>query len=532
MAISAEKILDLKSSVNVVPPTDENLLAISRLGYGGFSVKFLGQRKRTFVVGYTAGGNPDSATGLVRASEANRLPYFTVYNEDQLGATNGPLLQAGEELDFSVGSESEKRPFVAVTISIGDPETEVVTGTIIGIYSIFNPTVLLYAYTLGADAAAGQQYLYQVGQQFAGNFSSNGKYLVYQYAVQSSPPTTGDPIAVRTGILRVNKDGTLENVLEIDSSVADEEAGTAPQISQLGIPFVQDCKDKNKYHLVFGLSTLAVSVFAASDAASLETWVFDANSETLVRTGFQEVNQVILGQTIDPKHLDRIVIKTRQVDNGVAVIQTSLPPLADTPAGADELQLYKYDPCVDGEYPDVNALSYLSSSNVNTAGQVQFSHDGKYLAMSSGGRRSLIFQGSFVQFGYPDYWVTLLRFHRSCDTFDWLYDQPASQNVFGLGFSCNDKYLGVAGVENPGSKNVQLYRVISGCDDGNGGKKKREECETCDKCHKKERNGHDNHNNSKKEVKKSVKKDSKVHSKKNSKKHGNSSDDESCGCEH
>ena len=464
MTISAEKILDLESSVNVVPPTNENLIVIDRLRYGGFSIKFLGQRRRTFVAGYTAPGNPDSTTGLARASEANILPYFTVYNEDQLGATNGPLIQEGEELDFSVGSQSEKRPFVAVTVTIGNPETDIITGSIIKIYSIFNPTVLLDTYALGSNAASGQEFLYRIGQQFAGNFSSDGRYLVYQYAVQTSPPTTENPIAGRTGILRVNKDGSLENILEITSSLPDEEAGTAPKLSQLGIPFQQDCKNRNKYHLVFGLSTLSSSFFTGGNAASLETWVFDANSETLIRTGFQEINQVILGQTIDPKHLDRIVIKTRPVDNGVRVTQASFPPLADTPAGADELQLYKYNPCVDGEYPDVNALSYLSSSNVNTAGQVQFSHDGKYLASTSASRRPLIFDGSFVQFGYPDNFISLLRFHRSCDAFDWLYDQPISSNAFGLGFSCNDKYLAVAGVENPGTKNVQLYRVISGCD--------------------------------------------------------------------
>ena len=142
----------------------------------------------------------------------------------------------------------------------------------------------------------------------------------------------------------------------------------------------------------------------------------------------------------------------------------------------NEQRLYAFD-----KHSKDNALTYLSSENLNTGGAVAFSHDDKYLAATLAPGRFIIdpITESYVPYSLSPSIVVTMTFLKKENKFDLEYIQPASPSNFGLGWSPNDKLLLVAGLETPAQKNTQLYRVITKkCEED---RKDREECGECKK---------------------------------------------------
>jgi hypothetical protein len=489
MAVEAKARLRLKSSLNTIEPTSENLAIIDLMGYGSFSAKFLGKKGRKITFGYTAGGNPDSDS-FVTATEAGVLPYFNIFdvqNGQLVNQVSGPTIQVNEELDYSVGNTDRKRPYVAVTVVT---RTEILPVPVdppfftyqaeVRIYAINNPLVLVDTYVLGSFDPINHPFVYALGQQFAGDFSQpNGNYLVYQFP--ATPDVNGDATEVRTGILRIRSNGTLVQVLEVTTSGPVAVGDSPPIISQLGIRFRRDCHKKHRYILVLTGASVSNSIFAGGGESKLETWIFNSRDKTLLLTGSIDVNQTILGSDLNYAQ-DRIILKMRMSDNGVTVNQVSIAPLNSVPGPYNELRLYKFNRCAEED-----SLEYLSSENTNTSGSaIFFSHDDKFVATTSPSARfgrdppnppDGVDAGPYVPFSISSGFVNIFSFDKEKKKpLNWQYDQPCPPSSFGLDWSPKDKLLAVAGTETPSQKDTQLYAVVH------------DDCEKeCKKCEKKEK---------------------------------------------
>jgi hypothetical protein len=412
---------------------------------------------------------------------------FNIHDNKLGPQINGPFVQPNQDLPYAVGSPCPKRPFVAVTI--GQPlydDDGNVTNFVAGVYTynVNDPTVPVghfvfgsvdptrFAFSIGGDLnVIDKPYL---GVYFGGNFSyPDGKYLVYQFPAAPPNTTSGSAFtvatAVRTGILRVNKDGSLYPVVEITTSTGD--ADNPPLTSQLGIVMRRDLQDKNIYHLLASSATLVSGATTPTPNNYLETLKFNANKQTLKVTSMVPIPQTGLGYDFNYA-LDRVIVATRSVLKRISVAQDPVisvdQPTANVPQKYSELRLYAYDSTI-----KKRALTFLSAQDFDEIGPetVRFSHDDKYISYiaSQATQHDPYVEGSpstpasYIPFTFPGTLLVIQKFIKEKSAFRLESYRAASASAFGLDWSPDDNLIAAAGAPDFARKDVQLYEVEKNC---------------------------------------------------------------------
>lgn len=413
---------------------------------GSFSSAFVGN---CYVNGYYHATAP---------AVPNTLSFVIMHDANTFDIVDRLYSEPGSSTQSTSVSPNADRPWVARTKRVGQSyEMHLYAYDPVGCTIEDTPRLVV-------DMASLHDDVYTFNTTYNGpvGFSDDGKYLFYVVTVDG-----GENMLY--GIWEISADG-------LNATVAAEIYAPLP-IEGTGVLYPQPdvrmryYKRGNtiKYNIIVAADYMDMGSFSTPEFDSrLLSYSFYPSDGTFVETGNLHSPNFIQGYDLSPD--GKFVITYTNEIGLVGNIdkQTPLGPYPnDSPDELNELRLYQFD-----ERAENNALEYIDSMETQRTGSaVRWSHDGKYVAvtsMSVGIQQIPVFILNGAPLASPGFTLALgpglletFQFNRGRKTLELMDSKPVAPSSLNIAWDPNDERIAVVGHPTRDQMDLLFFDVES-----------------------------------------------------------------------
>lgn len=447
---SKASLIPLRSISSIPHETLQNPAISGLVAYsaysGSFSSHFVGN---CYVNGYYHATAPPYP---------NTLSFLLMHDANNFDIVDRLYSEPGSSTQSVSVSPNEDRPWIARTKRVGQSyEMHLYAYDPVGCTVEDTPRLVLDMADVHSDV-----YTYNLTYNGPVGFSEDGKYLFYVVTVDG-----GENMIY--GIWEISADGlSATTVAEIYAPLPVEGTGVLYAQPDVRMRYYKRGKTV-KYNIIVAADYIDMGSFSTPEFDSrLLSYAFYPENGTLVETGNLPSPNFIQGYDLSPDGKFVITYTNEIGEVGNIDKQTPLGPYPNnSPDELNELRLYEFD-----DRADHDALQYIDSMDTQRTGSaVRWSHDGKYVAVTSMSVAIqqipvFVLNGAPVQ--TPGFGLALgpglleiLQFNRGRKTLELMDSKPVAPSSLNIAWDFNDERIAVVGQPTRDQTDILFFEVES-----------------------------------------------------------------------